>query len=72
MVPVPYKFSSGPTLLVALGSVYLVPSILIPSDQSEWMVPKNANHYKTCIIVYICLSMFFSDWKIVEEKFVAP
>jgi hypothetical protein len=33
LVPVLPKFSSGPAFLVALGSVSLVPSILIPSDQ---------------------------------------
>jgi hypothetical protein len=33
LVPVLPKFSSGPTFFVALGSVSLVPSILISSDQ---------------------------------------
>jgi hypothetical protein len=34
----------------------LVPSILIPSDQGEWMVPKNINHYKTCILFIVLVS----------------
>jgi hypothetical protein len=49
---VPHNFGSGPTFLVPLGSVSLVPSILAPLDWSGWTVSKNANHRKTCNLSY--------------------
>jgi hypothetical protein len=44
MVLVPHDFGSGPTLLVPLGSVSLVPSIFQPLDLDGWTAIKNANH----------------------------
>jgi hypothetical protein len=52
LVPVLRKFGSGPTFVAALGSVNLVPSILIPSDRARWTVTKNTNHHKTCINIH--------------------
>jgi hypothetical protein len=56
LVPVPQYNGT----MVPLGSVSLVSSILRPSDQDGWTVTKNANHCKTCMIIYGEYVRFFS------------